>query len=201
MLPKKDATKFMSECACLLLLLSHYPENISNRLEKQGRVKSPQLSQLRLYYIGGKSENISRRGRSPGEGHGNPHQYSCLQNPMDTEAWWAAVHRVAQSWTWLKQLSTAQGFPRSAENWKTYVTEWQCKYNKSGELWKWLHSLYNMFWERTRWWSRKTLSYLLLWAYRNHSYLQNDHQCKRPTYQKVSSTTRDIKKESHWDEY
>ena len=89
MLPKKDATKFMSECACLLLLLSHYPENISNRLEKQGRVKSPQLSQLRLYYIGGKSENISRRGRSPGEGHGNPHQYSCLQNPMDTEAWWA----------------------------------------------------------------------------------------------------------------
>ena len=119
MLPKKDATKFMSECACLLLLLSHYPENISNRLEKQGRVKSPQLSQLRLYYIGGKSENISRRGRSPGEGHGNPHQYSCLQNPMDTEAWWAAVHRVAQSWTWLKQLSTAQGFPRSAENWKT----------------------------------------------------------------------------------
>ena len=91
-------TKFMSECACLLLLLSHYPENISNRLEKQGRVKSPQLSQLRLYYIGGKSENISRRGRSPGEGHGNPHQYSCLQNSMDREAWWAAVHRVAQSW-------------------------------------------------------------------------------------------------------
>ena len=32
-------------------------------------------------------------GRSPGEGHGNPFQYSCLENPMDREAWWARVHR------------------------------------------------------------------------------------------------------------
>ena len=30
--------------------------------------------------------------RSPGEGNGNPLQYSCLENPMDREAWWAAVH-------------------------------------------------------------------------------------------------------------
>ena len=45
-------------------------------------------------------------GRSPGEGHGNPLQYSCLENPMDSGAWWATVHRVAQSRTRLKQLST-----------------------------------------------------------------------------------------------
>ena len=39
-------------------------------------------------------------GRSPGEGHGNPLQYSCLKNPMDRGAWGGAtVHRVAQSWT------------------------------------------------------------------------------------------------------
>ena len=37
-------------------------------------------------------------GRSPGEGNGNPLQYSCLENPMDRGAWWATVHGVAKSW-------------------------------------------------------------------------------------------------------
>ena len=37
--------------------------------------------------------------RSLGEGNGNSPQYSCLENPMDTGAWWAIVHRVAKSWT------------------------------------------------------------------------------------------------------
>ena len=45
-------------------------------------------------------------GRSPGGGHGNPLQYSCLENPMDRRAWWATVHGVAKSWTWLTRLST-----------------------------------------------------------------------------------------------
>ena len=35
--------------------------------------------------------------RSSGEGHGNPIKYSCLENPMDTGAWWATVHEVAES--------------------------------------------------------------------------------------------------------
>ena len=35
-------------------------------------------------------------GRSPGEGSGNPLQYSCLENPMDREAWQATVHGVAE---------------------------------------------------------------------------------------------------------
>ena len=39
-----------------------------------------------------------------GEGNGNPLQYSCLENPVDGGAWWAAVHGVAQSRTQLKQL-------------------------------------------------------------------------------------------------
>ena len=38
-------------------------------------------------------------GRSPGEGHGSPLQYSCLENPMDKGAWWAIVHGVAKSRT------------------------------------------------------------------------------------------------------
>ena len=50
--------------------------------------------------------SIPGLGRSPGGGHGNPLQYSCLENPMDRGAWWATVHRVAKSWTQLKQLIT-----------------------------------------------------------------------------------------------
>ena len=40
--------------------------------------------------------SIPGLGRSPGEGHGNPLQYSCLENPMDRGAWWAAVHGGSQ---------------------------------------------------------------------------------------------------------
>ena len=42
---------------------------------------------------------------SIGEGNGNPLQYSCLKNPVDRGAWWAAIHRVAQSRTQLKRLN------------------------------------------------------------------------------------------------
>ena len=40
---------------------------------------------------------IPESGRSPGEGNGNPLQYSCLENPMDRGAWWAAFHGVSKS--------------------------------------------------------------------------------------------------------
>ena len=43
--------------------------------------------------------SIPGLGRSPGGGHGNPLQYSCLENPMDREAWQATAHRVAKSQT------------------------------------------------------------------------------------------------------
>ena len=49
---------------------------------------------------------IPGSGRSPGGGHGNPLQYCCLENPMDRGAWWATIHRVTQSQTQLKWLST-----------------------------------------------------------------------------------------------
>ena len=49
---------------------------------------------------------ISGSGRSHREGNGNPLQYSCLDNPMDREAWEFMVHRVKKIQTWLKQLST-----------------------------------------------------------------------------------------------
>ena len=40
-----------------------------------------------------------------GEGNGSPLQYSCLENPMDGGAWWAAVHGVSKSWTRLSYFT------------------------------------------------------------------------------------------------
>ena len=42
--------------------------------------------------------SIPGSGQSPAGGHGNPRRYSCLENPMDRGAWWAAVYRVSKSW-------------------------------------------------------------------------------------------------------
>ena len=42
---------------------------------------------------------IPELGRCPGEGKSNPLQYSCLENSMDREAWWAIVYGTAKSWT------------------------------------------------------------------------------------------------------
>ena len=49
-----------------------------------------------------KLEFLCTADRNTREGNGNPLQYSCLENPVDGGAWWAAVHRVAKSWTQLK---------------------------------------------------------------------------------------------------
>ena len=49
----------------------------------------------------GDAESIPGLGRSPGEGNGNPLQYSCLGNPMDRGAWWATVHGATKSQTQL----------------------------------------------------------------------------------------------------
>ena len=54
-----------------------------------------------LYLIG---FPIPGSGRSPGEGNGNPLQYSCLENPMDGGAWLATVHGVAKSWETTERL-------------------------------------------------------------------------------------------------
>ena len=48
---------------------------------------------------------IPGSGRSPGGKHGNPLQYSCLENPKERGAWLVTVHRVPKSWTQLKELS------------------------------------------------------------------------------------------------
>ena len=50
----------------------------------------------------GDAISISGLGRCPGGGHGNPLQYSCLENLMDRGGWWATVHRVTKSQTQLR---------------------------------------------------------------------------------------------------
>ena len=62
-----------------------------------GRLESDTTEQLHFHF------SLSRIG----EGNGNPLQYSCLENPRDRGAWWAAVYRVAQSLTRLKRLSSS----------------------------------------------------------------------------------------------
>ena len=56
-------------------------------------IKNPPASAGDIRDLG----SIPGSGRSPGGGHGNPLQYSCLENAMDREAWQATVHRVAKS--------------------------------------------------------------------------------------------------------
>ena len=62
-----------------------------------------------------------------GEGNGNPPQCSCLENPRDGGAWWAAVYGVAQSWTRLKRLSSSSSSIKMGNiipsfQWKVRVT-------------------------------------------------------------------------------
>jgi len=53
--------------------------------------------------------------RAPGGGHGNPLQYSCLENPVDRGAWQATVHGITKSWTPMKQLSM-HAFPHETKS-------------------------------------------------------------------------------------
>ena len=55
-------------------------------------VKNPPVNAGDIRDVG----SLPGSGRSPGEGHSNPLQYSCLENPTDRGAWWATVHGVAE---------------------------------------------------------------------------------------------------------
>ena len=67
------------------------------RLQSMGSLESDTTERLHFHF----SLSCIR------EGNGNPFQCSCLENPRDREAWWAAVYGVAQSRTWLKRLSSS----------------------------------------------------------------------------------------------
>ena len=61
-------------------------------------VKNPPASVGDIRDVG----SIPGSERSPGDGNGNPLQYSCLENPLDRRAWQALVYKVTKSWTQLK---------------------------------------------------------------------------------------------------
>ena len=63
-------------------------------------------------------------GRSRGGGHGNPLQYSCLENPMDRGAWWATVHGVAKSRTQRQLSAHAYDIMHSWFPWLKVVGVW-----------------------------------------------------------------------------
>ena len=104
----------MYVCVCYLVLRAFQQDFIHSFMEKE---TSPKLSNsLKATQPGGASGKEHacqcRRHRlhlwirkNPEEGHGNPLQHSCLENPMVIGAWQATVHGVAKSWTQLKWLS------------------------------------------------------------------------------------------------
>ena len=66
-------------------------------------------------YNAGDPGSVPGSGRSPGEGNGNPLQYSCLENPMDRGAWWATVLGVAKSRTRLTDFTFTLSPPQPTE--------------------------------------------------------------------------------------
>ena len=72
---------------------------------KFGDVPCGSDSKVSAYNVGDLG-SIPASGRSPGEGNGNPLQYSCLENPMDGGVWWAIVNGVAKSQTRLSNFTT-----------------------------------------------------------------------------------------------
>ena len=81
-----------------------------------GREEPGGLPSTRSHRVGHDRSNLAEAAAATdmfGEGNGNPLQYSCLENPVDRGAWWAAVHRVAQSRTRLKQLSSSSSTYRT----------------------------------------------------------------------------------------
>ena len=88
--------------SCLLHLMSFNPDSQDIGLS-QWLSSEESACQCRS---AGNTSSIPGSRRSPGGGHGNPLQSSCLENPVDRGAWRATVHRVTKSRIWLKRLST-----------------------------------------------------------------------------------------------
>ena len=70
--------------------------NICPGVELQDYMLNLVAQMVKSVYSAGDPGSIPRSGRSPGEGNGNPLQYSCLENSMDRGAWLATVHGVTE---------------------------------------------------------------------------------------------------------
>ena len=95
---KESDTMSMHMCACIHTHTHTHTQVRSWASQVALEVKNQSASAGEVREAG----SVPQSGRSPGGHRGNPLQYSCLENPMDGEAWQAMVHRVAKSWTRLK---------------------------------------------------------------------------------------------------
>ena len=104
-----------------------------------------------------------------GEGNGNPLQYSCLENPVDRGAWRAAVHRIAQSQTWLKQLSMRACIGEGNGN----PLQYSCLENPrdGGAWWAAIYGV-TQSWTRLKWFSSSSSSSLWVSCYNNSNWLR-----------------------------
>ena len=91
----------LKENLCLRLrnvaLFWHHPSYVGDSLVAQRLKRLPAMQETTVPSLGWED--------SPGEGNGNPLQYSCLENPMDGGAWWATVHGVTKSRTRLSDFT------------------------------------------------------------------------------------------------
>ena len=88
-------------------------EKILNIINRQGNTS--QNYEVYHFTTSRMVKDIEKQGHPRllmGEGNGTPLQYSCLENPMDGGAWWAAVYGVKQSWTRLKRRSSSSNPPK-----------------------------------------------------------------------------------------
>ena len=102
-----------------------------------------------------------------GGGNGNPLQYSCLENPMDRRAWWAAVHRVAKSQTWLSDLTFTFHFHALEKKMAAHSSVLAWRIPGQGSLWA---AVYGVTQSRTwlKWLSSSSSSNPI-----HYSYLEN----------------------------
>ena len=118
-------------------------------MEEPDRLQSMGLRRVRHNW----ETSLSLFSSCIGEGNGNPLQYSCLANPRDKEAWWAAVYGVAQSWIRLKWLSRSNSSKdiRTVKFIVTLLT--------TAKIWKqpkcslrdeWIMKMWNMKWNITQ---------------------------------------------------
>ena len=98
---KKDQSVLVTQIFCKYLLSLYYKYGAS---QVALVVKNPTANARNVRDPG----SMPGLGRSPEGRHGNPLQYSCLENPIHRGGWWGTVRKVAKSQTRLNQLSTAQ---------------------------------------------------------------------------------------------
>ena len=143
-------------------------------------------------YNAGDLGSIPGLERSPGEGNGNPLQYSCLENPMYGEAWWATVHGVAKSRTRLSDFTffslsrlrlRMKGSDLSLrsshkKNWNViFINEIDKKWQNHHELYSWLLAVILKLFQPVPNWNGFIIHYIKSYRYficYNWAYLNTD---------------------------